>query len=289
VCSSDLYLEDYAHFLHGLIELHRARPAEERFLEEASRLVALTSQRFGAERGGYFDTLADQSDLLVRKRSTHDGAVPSGNSQMVHDLIDMQERTRDDRWLQLASLDLKSFARPMNSQGGAMVHMVHGLLRMLTTAPSMIHSGQASADASATDSSASPTTAADPVTVEAAPDEVRLDPTAEVTVTLRIAEGFHVNAAEPSSDWLVPTELSLRGAEGVELDVDYPKSASGEFAFADQPIEVYEGEVKLTARLRKSAGAQRVEPGELVVTYQSCDASRCLPPTTQAVPVTVHA
>ncbi|MFW5682984.1 MAG: DUF255 domain-containing protein, partial [Phycisphaeraceae bacterium] len=283
------YLEDYAHFLHGLIELHRARPAEERFLEQASRLVALTSQRFGGEHGGYFDTLADQSDLLVRKRSTHDGAVPSGNSQMVHDLIDMQERTHDDRWLQLAALDLRSFARPMNSQGGAMVHMVHALLRMLMTAPSMVRSGQAAEQAEAGQTHRQSPATVDPVTVEADPGEVHVDGQAEITVTLRIDEGFHVNAAEPSSDWLVPTELSLRGAEGVELEVDYPEPASAAFAFADQPIDVYEGEVKLTARLRKSADAQRVEPGELVVTYQPCDASRCLPPTTQAVPVTVLA
>ena len=282
------YLEDYAHFLHGLIELHRARPAEERFLEEASRLVALTSQRFGAERGGYLDTLADQSDLLVRKRSTHDGAVPSGNSQMVHDLIDMQERTRDDRWLQLSALDLKSFARPMNSQGGAMVHMVHAVLRMLMTSPSMVRSGQAAEPAEAGEAGqARP--AEDAVTVHAEPAEFTLDGEAEVEVTLRLAEGLHVNAAEPSSDWLVPTELSLRGAEGVELDVDYPEPAPGDFAFADQPIEVYEGEVKLTARLRTSADAPHVEPGELVVTYQACDATRCLPATTQRVPVTVHA
>ena len=285
------YLEDYAHFLHGLLELHRARPAEERFLEEASRLIALTSKRFGAERGGYFDTLADQSDLLVRKRSTHDGAVPSGNSQMIHDLIDMQERTRDDRWLQLAALDLRSFAKPMNSQGGAMVHMVHALLRMLMTAPSMIRGGQAQAtqESRAGGGAATPSQPHDPVTVEADREQVSVDGQATVAVTLRIEEGFHVNAAEPSSDWLVPTELSLRGSEGIELEVDYPEPASGAFDFADEPIAVYEGNVRLTARLRRSADADRVEPGELVVTYQPCDSTRCLPATTRKVPVTVHA
>ncbi|MEL7088538.1 MAG: DUF255 domain-containing protein, partial [Planctomycetota bacterium] len=80
------FLEDYAFFVHGLLSLDRAlgNVADDgRYRSEAVRLTALASRRFAAEAGGYFDTLPDQTDLFVRTRSTYDGALPSGNSQMI--------------------------------------------------------------------------------------------------------------------------------------------------------------------------------------------------------------
>ena len=283
------YLEDYAHFAHGLLELHRARPEGNRYLEEATRLIGIASQRFGAPRGGYFDTLADQADLLVRNRSTHDGATPSGNSQMVHDLLDLHAASHDERWLQLAALDLRSAAGELNRQGGAMIHMTHALLRLLSTAPSLATATGAGESSDADEASAS--SLPDPVTVSADREAVTLGggDEARLRVTLDIDDGYHVNAHEPASDWLVATELGLRGGSGLAVEASYPEPSEQALAFADEPVRVYEGRVEIDAALRKTGEGDGVEPGELVVTYQACDDSRCLPPRTVTVPVTLHA
>ena len=289
VAKQPAYLEDYAHLAHGLVELQRAWSArhadDDRYLQQAVRLVAAAAHRFGDERGGYYDTLADQADLFVRPRNTYDGSVPSGHSVMLHDTLDLAELTGDERWLRVAAMDLKSLAEPMRQRGGAMVHAVHALLRMLTIAPSLV--GDAAGATGAEDSSDED----DPVTVTAMPGEVSLegeDGAARVDVTLKIDEGFHVNAAQTSSQWLVPTRLSLQGAEGVELEVSYPEPAKGEFAFADEALSVYEERATLSATLRRTADDRdAVKPGRLVLEYQACDDSRCLTPRSVTVPVTL--
>jgi hypothetical protein len=61
---------------------------------------------------------------------------------------------------------------------------------------------------------------------------------------------------------LIPTEV--RGAR----DVSYPPGKSMTFAFSNDPLSVYEGEVAI------SFDAE----GPVVLVYQACDATRCLSP-----------
>jgi uncharacterized protein YyaL (SSP411 family) len=74
------HLDDYAFLVWGLIELYEATFDAE-FLKEASRLNADMLRRFwDANKGGLFFAAEDGEDLLVRKKESGDGAVPSGNS-----------------------------------------------------------------------------------------------------------------------------------------------------------------------------------------------------------------
>jgi uncharacterized protein YyaL (SSP411 family) len=73
-------LDDYAFLVWGLIELYEAT-FEAKFLKEAQRLNANMLHRFwDQEKGGLFFTAEDGEDLLLRKKESGDGAVPSGNS-----------------------------------------------------------------------------------------------------------------------------------------------------------------------------------------------------------------
>ena len=130
------FLEDYAFFARGLLALERAGVGGGKYLEAARRHVAYAKEHFGAPGGGYYDTLEDQADLFVRKRGYYDGAVPSGNSVMVHNLIDLFELTQDVSYLNRATEDLRSFASRLDGQASALVHMQHALLRCLEAAPS---------------------------------------------------------------------------------------------------------------------------------------------------------
>ncbi len=74
------YLEDYAFFIEGLIDLYEA-VGEERFLTEAVRLAdRLLTDFSDQEQGGFFTTAHDHESLIVRGREGPDGATPSGNA-----------------------------------------------------------------------------------------------------------------------------------------------------------------------------------------------------------------
>src|SRR5690606_26012864 len=107
----------------------------QRFMAEAVERFASAPGGDGGSGGGYFDTLADRPDLFVRTRGTSDGAIPSGNSQMIHNLLDLYELVGDEGYLDRAIRDLRSFATPLEQQGANMAYMQHALLRAIEVAP----------------------------------------------------------------------------------------------------------------------------------------------------------
>ncbi|GMV96295.1 MAG: thioredoxin domain-containing protein [Phycisphaerae bacterium] len=81
------YLDDYAFFIEGLLDLYAAT-FEVRWLEEAVRLNDDLIRHFWDERdGAFFYTADDAEPLLVRTKDSRDGAVPSGNSVALMNLL----------------------------------------------------------------------------------------------------------------------------------------------------------------------------------------------------------
>ena len=81
------YVTDYAFFIEGLIELYQAG-GEVRRLEEAARLTDTAVEYYWDEAaGGFFFTASDHEPLLVRSKTANDGAIPSGNSVMLSNLL----------------------------------------------------------------------------------------------------------------------------------------------------------------------------------------------------------
>jgi uncharacterized protein len=73
------FLEDYAFFVQGLIELHQAT-LDPSFLDGARSLASEMLRIFGAEGGGgLYETGSDAEQLPVRRQIAHDGAILSGN------------------------------------------------------------------------------------------------------------------------------------------------------------------------------------------------------------------
>jgi uncharacterized protein YyaL (SSP411 family) len=80
------FLEDYAFYIWGLIELHQAT-LKEGFLVDALRLSREMLRLFGAPAGGLYDVGADAEQLPVRMRSATDGVIPSGVSVAALNLL----------------------------------------------------------------------------------------------------------------------------------------------------------------------------------------------------------
>lgn len=109
---------------------------------------------------------------------------------------------------------------------------------------------------------------------------------AQITLSFRVAPGFHINSNHPNSELLIATALKLDPPTDLSLgNIRYPAGEQLSFAFSpDDKLSVYTGDfsVQATARTIGSihAGSYRVH-GELK--YQACDNSACYPPKT--VPV----
>jgi suppressor for copper-sensitivity B len=106
--------------------------------------------------------------------------------------------------------------------------------------------------------------------------------TARVAARVTIEPGWHVNSNKPSLDYLIPTVLDLELPTGwPDEKVQYPPHQMQTFAFEEQPLAVYDGEVAILSEVGIPAGAaQGTFPVKAKLHYQSCNKSQCLPPVT---------
>ncbi len=103
-------LEDYAFFIHGLIDLYEAT-FQTRYLAETKRLTQEMVRLFWDERqGGFFLTGTDAEQLLLRQKELYDGAIPSGNSVAALDLLRVGRLTVNDSLEKKAQLLFETFA-----------------------------------------------------------------------------------------------------------------------------------------------------------------------------------
>jgi suppressor for copper-sensitivity B len=123
-------------------------------------------------------------------------------------------------------------------------------------------------------------------------DRTAYDPgaPARVAALVTISGGWHVNSHQPTFEYLIPTELTLRLPPGfAPATVVYPQARMQTFAFADEPLAVYDGDVVIEARLTvpKSAAPGNY-PLQAALRYQACDDTQCLPPVTAAAKLTLE-
>ncbi|MFQ5832838.1 MAG: thioredoxin domain-containing protein [Candidatus Thorarchaeota archaeon] len=83
----DAFLDDYAFLIWGLIELYETT-FDPKYLELALDLNETQLKHFWDDEGGaFFFTADDSEELLVRQKEAYDGAIPSGNSVSMLNLI----------------------------------------------------------------------------------------------------------------------------------------------------------------------------------------------------------
>jgi len=266
-------LEDYAHLIAALCMLQRVTN-QKRWLDQAVKLNAIVTQRFADKQGGYFDTLANQKDLFVRTRSTYDGATPSGNSVMVHNQLDLFELTGEKIYLNRAELDLKAASPLVGAAKVGMIHLAHAQLRYLNLTAS--EQGQVIDLPDAREKR-------HVMNLDIQPREIKLSQTQTlVTVKLDIGTAYHLNAHDAPGD-LVATQLILEDAQNVAIDVAYPAGKQMTYPFADEPINVYSGKMEIPLLIR-TTGPVTTLP-KLILQYQMCTDSSCLPVQKLELPV----
>ncbi len=109
------HLEDYTFLTWGLLELYEAT-FDVNYLQAALALQDITTSHFADEAGGgFFMTADDGEKLIVRPKSAYDGAIPSGNSVAIYNLIRLSRITGDTRFSDQANKTVTAF-------GGAMAN-----------------------------------------------------------------------------------------------------------------------------------------------------------------------
>lgn len=94
-------LDDYAYLVQAMLQLASAT-GENRWLIKAAQLMETILSDFGAEDGFFYYTPAGQTDIPVRKVDLYDGATPSANAVMAHNLWLCGMYMENTEWLEQA-------------------------------------------------------------------------------------------------------------------------------------------------------------------------------------------
>ena len=262
VVKQDVYLDDYAFFVKGLLGLYQAT-GEEQWLNSAKTLTDTMIQLFwDSKNGSFYYTKADAKHLIVRTKKPYDSAIPSGNSVAVQNLLGLGEEYQD-----YAERTLRCFAESMSQAPSSFMYMLFALNHYLTLEEGLV-----------SDTSALVTTTAE---VNAEKDGIF-----NVELRLKIATGWHINANPAGQANLIPTTLTLNTDDPMDIiDVAYPKGRSARFEFSDGSVNVYEGNLTIPLKLKQKSNSKKNTQVTLKLTYQPCSETECLLPQTLNIPL----
>lgn len=104
------FLDDHAFLIEGLLNLFEAT-GELRWLDEAARLADDVEKHFADDKaGGYYFAPDDGEKLLVRGKDASDGAIPSGNSVHLMNLLRLAVLLDDAQRLAQAERLMRCFS-----------------------------------------------------------------------------------------------------------------------------------------------------------------------------------
>jgi uncharacterized protein YyaL (SSP411 family) len=280
-------LEDHAALAHGLLELARADRNHPFARDLALTLLSRIRAEFvDADSGVPYDTRDAETDLFVRPRSTHDGAIPSATSLYLHALLDAHELTSDDTHLQHAIATLATLVDAIGASPMGCVNSTRALLRVLAK-PELAAMFTGNDSQSATQSTDStPNTNPldhDPVQIFAEVERLTITESepAVTNILVKIENGYHVAAAEPGFESITPFRVRITGGTGVVAYADYPQghwyppdAHSAQAQDSLGRMRAYTGAIELRIVLERQ-GTWSGRP-LIAVTYQPCRDDACL-------------
>ena len=121
------FLEDYTFFVWGLIEMYEATLGEE-YLVDAIAISKETLRLFVDEFSfGLYDTGNDAENVLVRKKSTIDGVIPSGNSVAAMNFLRLGRITTNKNFIKEGEGILRSMMGDILEQPAGYFHAIEAL------------------------------------------------------------------------------------------------------------------------------------------------------------------
>jgi len=245
---------DYAYFAEGLIALFDAT-GDQHWLDKAAVLTDQMHNRFWDTANGAYFMGGEQvagAKLAVRPKDIHDNAQPTGNSVAMRVLAKLFKRTGEPRFDARANELIVVLSGSVAKSPAGFFYFLLGANEHLNgeTGPQQY-------------------AARGRVSASAARNIDTLD------VTLRVADGWHINSDKPNQDYLIPTQLQLANEKPVS-GVQYPQAISQSLSFEKTKLSLFEGKFTISAPIPKNAEDTSVFKLQL----QACDDKQCLPPET---------
>jgi hypothetical protein len=246
--------------------------------------VRIAQDRFGegAHKQIMHDTLADRSDLIVRKRGVYDGAMPSAVGTWLNALVDLHQETGERWYLEYAVMCLGAVSRAVKRSPVGCIESVRALFRLMEldgSLPSKLGPAEEEREVES------------PVVVMAAAERADLRESDEVRVPLRIeiGGGYHVNAAELPEKLveigLRPLGVRVERGTGVEASLAFPPAETYRGGALDEDtrrdfgeLSVYSGNAQGELVLRRTAGEAITGRPTVVMEYQVCSDESCYSP-----------
>ncbi len=272
--------EDYAWLADAYISLYDLSQ-DVRWLDRARRLLETMLELFwDGSNGGYFMNATNAGGkntvpVMGRPKDVHDGAQPSGNAVALNALARLARRpgSKEEYFATdaRASALLSTFALSVNRHPSAFAYLLRA---------AQVHVGGESG-----------------VLQYAAHGGVRIKADVEagteskvLVLDIEIQPGWHINAEKPLSENLIPTTLEADKDSSVWslADVGYPPAIIKELGFQSEPLALYEGDVRLTARVQQNQSVPVLPPLRIKLRLQACDEKICLPPETLVLQVPVR-
>jgi len=138
-------LDDYAFYIFGLLHLYEAtfNPS---YLAEARTLVEVVEAHFDSDAGGYYLNADDAEELITRPKEAYDGAIPSGNSVMLRNLVHLARLTGDTALETAAARIGRFFADHIEKQPTGFTAMLCGVDLLAGPSTEVVLVGQPEAD-----------------------------------------------------------------------------------------------------------------------------------------------
>lgn len=133
----DAFFEDYAYFIHGLLELFFAVP-DNATIERAIDLTTTSLQLFCDEQGRFFDSREEFINGIGRGRNIQDGVTPAAASVMIRNLIRLSRLTGRNEYGVQAKRTLSQHLPQADQYPTAFAYLLMGLDLALTESLTLV-------------------------------------------------------------------------------------------------------------------------------------------------------
>jgi uncharacterized protein YyaL (SSP411 family) len=125
------FLEDYAYLIEALLAVYQIDFAEHWIGKAADVCELLFREFFDEESGLFYFTSSSQADIPIRKSEVFDSAMPSGNSTMMINLVELALLTDRPDWRAIAEKMAYKMLAGLRKYPSSFANWARGILYMV--------------------------------------------------------------------------------------------------------------------------------------------------------------
>ena len=135
------YVDDYAFFVWGLIELYQTTYKPEYLLRALKMNDEMLIHFWDKENGGLYMYGKDSEQLISRPKEIYDGAIPSGNSVAAMNFLRLARLSGDRELEAVADAQLKAFGGAVSKNPSAHTHFMMAIMFALNPTKEIVIAG----------------------------------------------------------------------------------------------------------------------------------------------------